>query len=123
VPRNFGLPFRFGSKRGPSSSGPFGGFLGPAYDTVWAEFRAKGIREVLRDSGENNSPQMTVADPYIGILPTDRFETIAPDATVTIDRMNGRLWLLDQFVWHAGKSMRRIRTATSTGIMHWRVRC
>ena len=97
VPRNFGLPFRFGSKRGPSRSGPFGGFLGPAYDTVWAEFRAKGIREILRDSGENNSPQMVVADPYIGILPTDRFETITPDATVTIDRMNGRLSLLDQF--------------------------
>ncbi|WP_193789027.1 DUF1501 domain-containing protein, partial [Zavarzinella formosa] len=29
VPRNFWLPFPFGSKRGPSRSGPFGGFLGP----------------------------------------------------------------------------------------------
>jgi hypothetical protein len=96
VPRNFGLPFLFGSKRGPSRSGPFGGFLGPAYDTVWSEFRAKGIREVLRDSGAPNTPTPMVADPYIGILPTDRFETVSPDETITLDRLNARTSLLDQ---------------------------
>jgi hypothetical protein len=97
VPRNFGLPFPFGSKRGPARSGPFGGFLGPAYDTVWSEFRAKGLREVLRDSGAPNTPTPMVADPYLGILPTDRFETVTPDATLTLDRMEGRASLLDQF--------------------------
>lgn len=96
VPRNFGLPFPFGSKRGPARSGPFGGFLGPAYDTVWSEFRAKGTREVLRDSGDPNTPTKLVSDPYAGILPTDRFETVAPDETVTLDRFNGRTSLLDQ---------------------------
>ncbi len=96
VPRNYWLPFTFGSKRGPSRPGPFGGFLGPAYDTVWAEFRAKGTREVLRDSGDPKTPTKTVADPYMGILPTDRFETGAPDEVITIDRMNDRASLLDQ---------------------------
>ena len=96
VPRNFGLPFPFGSKRGPARSGPFGGFLGPAYDTVWSQFRAKGTREVLRDSGDPNTPTRVVADPYGGILPTDRFELIAPDGTVTLDRLNERVSLLDQ---------------------------
>src|SRR5262249_52654113 len=90
------LPFTFGSKRGPSRSGPFGGFLGPAYDTVWSEFRAKGIRSVVRDSGAPNTPTPKVADPYIGILPTDRFEAVGPDESITLDRMNGRLSLLDQ---------------------------
>jgi hypothetical protein len=96
VPRNFGLPFPFGSKRGPARSGPFGGFLGAAYDTVWSEFRAKGTREVLRDSGAPNTPTPMVADPYLGILPTDRFETVVPDETITLDRLNGRASLLDQ---------------------------
>lgn len=97
VPRNFGLPFPFGSKRGPARSGPFGGFLGPAYDTVWSEFRAKGLREVQRDSGAPNTPTPMVADPYLGILPTDRFETVFPDPTLTLDRLEGRASLLDQF--------------------------
>ena len=96
VPRNYWLPFTFGSKRGPSRPGPFGGFLGPAYDTVWAEFRAKGVREILRDSGDPNTPKKQVADPYAGILPTDRFETGAADETITLDRINERASLLDQ---------------------------
>ncbi len=96
VPRNFGLPFPFGSKRGPARAGPFGGFLGPAYDTVWSEFRAKGTREILRDSGAPNTPTPMVADPYLGILPTDRFETVAPAEGVTPDRLSQRASLLEQ---------------------------
>ena len=96
VPRNYWLPFPFGSKRGPSRPGPYGGFLGPAYDTVWAEFRAKGTREMLRDSGDPNTPTKVVPDPYAGILSTDRFETVTPDDTLTLDRLNERASLLDQ---------------------------
>jgi hypothetical protein len=96
VPRNYWLPFPFGSKRGPSRPGPYGGFLGAAYDAVWAEFRAKGTREVKRDSGAPGLPTPMVADPYLGILPTDRFETVAHDDTLTLDRLNGRTALLDQ---------------------------
>ncbi|HEY3788834.1 MAG TPA: hypothetical protein VGL71_08270, partial [Urbifossiella sp.] len=43
VPRNFGLPFPLGSRR-RLKPGPYGGFLGSAYDTVWSEFQAKGTR-------------------------------------------------------------------------------
>lgn len=96
IPRNFGLPFPFGSKRGPARSGPFGGFLGPAYDTVWSEFRAKGLVDVQRDSGDPNAPKPIVADPYIAIKPTDRFETISPGGDITLDRLNGRASLLEQ---------------------------
>ena len=110
VPRNFGLPFPFGSKRGPARSGPFGGFLGPAYDTVWSEFRAKGVREVQRDSGDPSQPKPMVADPYIGIRPGDRFETVAVDDTVTFDRFSGRASLLDQL-----DAARRALDARATG--------
>jgi uncharacterized protein (DUF1501 family) len=97
VPRNFWVPFPFGSKRGPARSGPFGGFLGPAYDPVASEFRAKGTRSVLRDSGDPRAPKPIVADPYLGILPGDRFEVGATSGVVTLDRLNDRLSLLDQF--------------------------
>ena len=96
VPRNYWLPFPFGSKRGPSRPGPYGGFLGPAYNPVFAEFRPKGTREVLRDSGDPKTPTRKVADPYAGILPTDRFESFTPDDTLTLDRLNARASLLDQ---------------------------
>ena len=95
VPRNFGLPFPLGSKR-RVKPGPFGGFLGPAYDTVWSEFQAKGTREVLRDSGAPDVPTRIIADPYLGILPTDRFESVASDVTTSLDRFMGRTSLLDQ---------------------------
>lgn len=95
VPRNYWLPFTFGSKRGPSRPGPFGGFLGPAYDTVWAEFRAKGTCEVPRASDDGSNPR-TIPDPYAGILPTDRFEAAKPDDSITLDRLNERTSLLDQ---------------------------
>jgi hypothetical protein len=96
VPRNYWLPFPFGSRRGPSRPGPYGGFLGPAHDPVWAGFRAQGTREILRDSGDPKTPTKMVADPYAGIRPTDRFEAVAPDDTLTIDRMDGRASLLTQ---------------------------
>ena len=96
IPRNFGIPFKFGSKRGASRPGFQGAFLGQAYDTVWSDFQAKGIREVLRDSGAAG-PKPMVADPYMGIRPTDRFELGRQNNDVTLDRLQRRLSLLDQF--------------------------
>lgn len=95
VPRNYWLPFAFGSKRGGPRGGASGGFLGPAHDPVWGEFRALGLRKVLRDTGDGSVTRM-VADPFIGIRPSDHFETAAPDDTLTIDRLNGRASLVDQ---------------------------
>lgn len=95
VPRNFGLPFPIGSKR-RLKPGPFGAFLGAAYDPIWTEFRALGTREVLRDSGAPDVPTKVIADPYLGILPTDRFESTAADERVPLGQLQGRLSLLDQ---------------------------
>jgi hypothetical protein len=107
VPRNYWLPFAFGSKRGGPRGGASGGFLGPAYNPVWAEFRALGLREVLRDTGDGSVTRM-VADPYIGIRPSDRFEAVQPDDTLTLDRLNARVSLVDQL-----DSLRRTSDATT----------
>lgn len=95
IPRNFGLPFKFGTKRGASRPGFQGAFLGQAYDTVWSDFQAKGTREVKRDSGAPG-PKPMIADPYLGILPTDRFELGRQNNDVTPERLQRRLSLLDQ---------------------------
>ena len=95
VPRNFGLPFPIGSKR-RLKPGPFGAFLGATYDPTWSEFRAPGTREALRDSGAPDVPTKVIADPYLGILPTDRFESTAGDERVSSDQLHGRLSLLTQ---------------------------
>src|SRR5262249_17734789 len=46
VPPNLALPWAFSTRRAnqPHRAGPYGGFLGPAYDPVWAEFRGEGTR-------------------------------------------------------------------------------
>jgi hypothetical protein len=96
VPRNLGLPFRFSSKIGGARSGPYGGFLGPAYDPVWTEFRAPGLREIERDAGTPGVPPRMVADPYTGIRPEDRFELVEPADGLTLDRLNSRVSLVRQ---------------------------
>lgn len=96
IPRNFGLPFKFGSKRGGPRPGFQGAFLGQAYDTVWSDFQARGIREVKRDSGAPG-PKPMVADPYLGIRPTDRFDLGRMNTDVTGERLERRLSLLDRF--------------------------
>lgn len=95
VPRNFGLPFPIGSRR-RIKPGQFGGFLGGAYDTMWSEFRAPGIREVLRDAGAPDVPTKIVADPFLGIRPADRFEAAGGEVALGTERMRGLVNLLDQ---------------------------
>ncbi|MBS0265617.1 MAG: DUF1501 domain-containing protein [Planctomycetes bacterium] len=95
VPRNFGLPFPVGSRR-RAKPGALGGFLGSAYDTIWSEFAADGTRELLRDAGAPDVLPKLVRDPFAGIRPTDRLESIATDQTFSLDRLAGRSSLLDQ---------------------------
>lgn len=95
VPLNFGLPFPIGSRR-RLKPGPYGAFLGAAYDPIWSEFRALGTREVLRDSGAPDLPTRIIADPFVGIRPTDRFESTAADQRIPLEQFLGRLTLLDR---------------------------
>src|SRR5262249_5400443 len=56
----------------------------------------EGTRSVLRDAGAPDVQPRVVADPYLGIRPTDRFESAEAGGTVTLDRLDRRASLLNQ---------------------------
>jgi hypothetical protein len=98
VPDNLILPFLLSSRR-PAAfyARPHGAFLGNAADPLWAEFRGQATRSMIRNS---SGPAAEIFDPYLGITPQSRFE-IAPEgelpADMTLDRLQRRRSLLDQF--------------------------
>jgi len=98
VPRNIALPFQF-SSRSPefTRGGPYGGFLGRAYNPVWTEFEGKATRTVFRWRG---NADREVEDYYAGITPESSF-TLSKAAQlpreVTLDRLARRRDLLEQF--------------------------
>jgi hypothetical protein len=98
VPPNIALPWAFSTRRGnqPHRAGPYGGFLGPAYDPVWAEFRGEGTKTFVQ---ENRGVIQEFRDPYGGIKPDGRFEVASSgDAGdgLTLDRLDRRRSLLGQ---------------------------
>jgi hypothetical protein len=99
VPRNLALPFLHSSRRRHPihNAGPYGAFLGRAYDPVWTEFEGDGYRPMKYHFGGTIA---TVDDPYGGIRSDGRFvlgKTDAETTQVTLDRLDGRRSLLEQF--------------------------
>jgi hypothetical protein len=93
VPRTMHLPWVQSTRSGPHQrAGLFAGFLGPRYNPVVAEF-------VGQASG---APTYRPNDPHGGIGPGGRFEiaNTALAADLTLDRLNTRVSLLDQFDQH-----------------------
>jgi hypothetical protein len=96
VPHNLALPWPFSTRRAnqPHRAGPYGGFLGAAYDPVWTEFQGEGTRVFTQ---ENRGVVQEFRDPYGGITPDGRFEiAAAADGTLTLDRLDRRRSLLGQ---------------------------
>ncbi len=98
VPRNIGLPFQF-SSRSPqfTRGGPYGGFLGRAYNPVWTEFEGSAQQSVNRWIGTQD---VSTPEPYLGIASDCRFDVsdaarLRPE--LTLDRLNQRRTLLQQF--------------------------
>ena len=99
VPRNIALPFLHSSRRRHiiHNAGPYGAFLGRAYDPVWTEFDGDGYRAMKYHFGGQVA---TVEDPYGGISPDARFllgKTDAQPTDITLDRLESRRTLLEQF--------------------------
>ncbi len=98
VPDNVVLPWLLSSRR-PAAfyARPHASFLGSEHDPLWAEFRGRATRSMVRMS---HGPAQEVHDPYLGITPEGRFE-IAPEAELpsgmTLDRLSRRRSLLEQF--------------------------
>ena len=97
VPRNIALPFRFSSRCDEfDRGGPYGGFLGRAFDPVFTEFEGEATRTVQRWRGDADS---AVTEPYFGISPESRLvlsraAQLGPH--MTLDRLNRRRGLLEQ---------------------------
>ncbi len=99
VPDNIALPFPFSSQRVGEvpRAGPYAAFLGNAYNPIWTEFHGRATRTMVKTLQEQ---RLDVREPYMGITADSRFELasatrLAPE--VTLDRLNRRRTLLQQF--------------------------
>lgn len=97
IPHNLWLPFQLTSQlRSLRRGGPYGGFLGRAYDPICTEFEGTPLRSETRWTGAQDE---VVHDPYLGISPDSRFlisRHADPSPEITLDRLQGRRSLLEQ---------------------------
>jgi hypothetical protein len=98
VPHNIAMPWPFSTRRAnqPHRAGPYGGFLGTAYDPIWTDFQGEGTKRFVQ---ENRGVVQEFRDPYAGIKPDGRFEIStagSPEEHLTLDRLDARRSLLDQ---------------------------
>jgi hypothetical protein len=98
VPCNLVLPWAFSSRRVGEvpRAGPYGAFLGQAYDPVNAEFVGRATRTARKTLNEQTWDDL---EPYRGITPESRFQlssvaSLGPE--LTLDRLDRRRSLLDQ---------------------------
>lgn len=95
VPRNLALPWAFSTRRVGEvpRAGPYGGFLGPAYDPVWTEFSGAGTVKARKTLLEQVWDDV---EPYRGVTPASRFRLGTTPSELTLDRLDRRRSLLDQ---------------------------
>ena len=98
VPDNIALPFQFSSQRvgeGPRA-GPYGAFLGNAYNPLWTEFRGRATKVAIKTLQDQRFEDV---EPYVGISTDSKF-TLASATNLgpnlTIDRLHQRRSLLQQ---------------------------
>ena len=102
VPQNIAMPWPFSSRRTGEvlRSGPYGGFLGPAFDPIWTEFKGSANSRSAKVTASFGGVTKTYRDPYGGIEPDSRLVLAAaeqPSAEIRIDRLKSRSELLKQF--------------------------
>jgi hypothetical protein len=115
VPRNLVLPWAFSSQRigEVPRAGPYGGFLGQAWDPISTEFVGQGTTRAKKTLTDKVWDDL---EPYRGITPESRFRLGAVGdlgPTLTLDRLDRRRTLLDQLE----ESRRDLDAgATATGV-------
>ena len=99
IPRNVALPWRLSSRRpyaAGDNAGPYGAWLGAAYDPLWTDFQGEGTRVSTYTFGPQT---IRCQDPYGPLAPGCRF-TLSNDAAfpdgLTIDRLHRRKSLVEQ---------------------------
>jgi hypothetical protein len=98
MPRNIALPWMMNSKTDTLvNAGPFGAFLGQAYDPLWTDFTGPGTRIAPHYS---DGQTRDFHDPFAGTLPSGRF-TLSSESRlrddIPVERLNLRQSLLGQF--------------------------
>ncbi len=113
IARNIGLPWRLSSRRpyaAGDNAGPYGAWLGRAYDPLWSDFHGTGTRT---STYTFDNQTIRCKDPYGPLEPDCRFglaaESQLPDG-LTLDRLNRRRSLLEQF----DDSRRMVDASTAT---------
>jgi hypothetical protein len=98
VPRNLVLPWAFSSRRvgEVARAGPYGGFLGQAYDPICTEFEGEGTKKARKTLTGQVWDEL---EPYRGITAESRFQLSAVThlgRDLTFDRLDSRRSLLEQ---------------------------
>lgn len=115
VPRNLLLPWAFSSQRvgEVARAGPYGGFLGQAWDPTCTEFVGTATRTARKTLQEKVWDDL---EPYRGVTPASRFRLGAVgdlEPGLTLDRLDRRRTLLEQLE----SSRREVdRAASASGI-------
>ena len=117
IPDNIALPFQFSSHRVGEvpRAGPYGAFLGNAYNPLWTEFQGRATKTAVKTLQDQRFEE---GEPYVGISTDSKF-TLASATnvgpTLTIDRLHQRRNLLQQL-----DSARREADASTHGLDRFR---
>jgi hypothetical protein len=98
VPGNIALPFPFSTQRTGEvhRAGPYGAFLGSAFNPIWTNFKGRATVSTTKTLAEQ---KLEVAEPYMGIDASGRFAITTGDhgtGGLTLDRLDGRRSLMEQ---------------------------
>jgi hypothetical protein len=99
MPRNMGLPFAFSSQRigEVARAGPYGGFLGSAYDPTWTEFVGGGTKKARKTLTDKVWEDYEF---YRGVTPESRLRlpgmNEAANNQMALERLDRRKSLLEQ---------------------------
>jgi len=97
VPDNIALPFPFSSQRSGEvhRAGPYAAFLGGAHNPHFTQFKGSATAKITKTLAPNTKE---FDEPYVGTSRDTHFTLGGEfDADITIDRMNTRKSLLEQF--------------------------
>jgi hypothetical protein len=111
IPDNIALPWPFSSRRTGEvqRAGPYAAYLGSAYHPHFTDFEGEATAEITKTL---TTTTKAFKEPYVGIRPDCRFtlgDASTLPAEITIDRLDRRKSLLDQFE-DARRSRERIPT-------------
>ena len=97
VPDNIALPFPFSSQRTGEvhRAGPYAAFLGNAFNPLFTSFQGQANKKITKTLTDRT---IEFDEPYVGTTPESYFAIGSEGAAdITLDRMNLRESLKDQF--------------------------